>query len=413
MQKPTLNHLDRSSELMVLISMALIFLIWAYAIYNYWQLLPDGTTPTALPEIRMPYWDFTNLWGGSLFVAQGQTHWLFDLELYRTGLNELFNVELEPQEWSYPPHILLVGGMLAKLPIMWAYLIWTFGALLAFALVLRSFKLPKFIYLFVLLSPSVWATIAFGQNGTITAALLIGGLYFAPTRPILAGIMFGFLTMKPHLGLLIPFCLLASYNWRAILSSGVTTAILIGLTTFLFGTIVWEGFLNITSPLMASILEAPFPQGYHVKMYTGFAFARSIGLDVTASYVFQAIMTIGTIIMAFMIWRPKSNWDHATRVITTAMLALISTPYAYIHDGSAYYLALGWYLVSHKNARAAIVAFLWIIPILLPKIISAGLPMMGVVLYLFALGLLIQTHKSNLSDVEAKNREDAQRLKPA
>ena len=75
----------------------------------------------------------------------------------------------------------------------------------------------------------------FGQNGAFTAALLVGGLLAAPKRPILAGVLFGLLTVKPQLGILIPFCLLASRNWRAFASAAVTTVTLVLLTGLAFG----------------------------------------------------------------------------------------------------------------------------------------------------------------------------------
>ena len=77
----------------------------------------------------------------------------------------------------------------------------------------------------VLASPAVFINAMFGQNGALTAALLIGGLLM-PRRSglILAGILFGLLTIKPHLGILVPFCLIASRNWRACLSAPQSAA---------------------------------------------------------------------------------------------------------------------------------------------------------------------------------------------
>ena len=62
----------------------------------------------------------------------------------------------------------------------------------------------------------VWPAIAFppvflclmqGQTGLLAAALLGGGLLALRPRPVLAGVLFGLLTVKPQLGLLLPFAL--------------------------------------------------------------------------------------------------------------------------------------------------------------------------------------------------------------
>ena len=104
--------------------------------------MPEGL------EIRVPYWDFSNLWAGSVMAFNGHVDWLFMPDLYRAELNRSFDIDLAAQEWSYPPHLLLLGGALAKLPIFWAYLLWSAGTIAAFSLTLKKFKIPfPFSYL--------------------------------------------------------------------------------------------------------------------------------------------------------------------------------------------------------------------------------------------------------------------------
>ena len=62
--------------------------------------------------------------------------------------------------------------------------------------------------LFLAVAPGVAVCVFFGQNGFYTAALLIGGLMCLDRRPVLAGVLFGILTIKPQLGLLLPVILL-------------------------------------------------------------------------------------------------------------------------------------------------------------------------------------------------------------
>ena len=69
-----------------------------------------------------------------------------------------------------------------------------------------------------------------GQNGFFTAALLIAGLVNLDRRPVLSGVLFGILTIKPQLGLLLPLMLVVSGRWRTIVSAATTTAALVAAT---------------------------------------------------------------------------------------------------------------------------------------------------------------------------------------
>ena len=75
--------------------------------------------------------------------------------------------------------------------------------------------------LFLAVAPGVAVNVFFGQNGFLTAALLIGGLVNLDRRPILSGILFGMLTIKPQFGLLLPVLLLITGRWRVIAAAVV------------------------------------------------------------------------------------------------------------------------------------------------------------------------------------------------
>ncbi|MBN9273748.1 MAG: DUF2029 domain-containing protein, partial [Mesorhizobium sp.] len=88
----------------------------------------------------------------------------------------MFSPLLPDQEWSYPPSVLLFGAPLAALPILPAYLIWTFGTVFCLWLAVRPLKIGPVAELAIVLSPAVMINAIFGQNGALTAALLLGGL---------------------------------------------------------------------------------------------------------------------------------------------------------------------------------------------------------------------------------------------
>jgi hypothetical protein len=312
---------------------AVIWLVGAVIGLNYlrlgWTLDQNGLS---VMTGRLPYWDFTNLWGGGRMVLEGHVDYLFSPDIYRAALRSMLSPLLLDQEWSYPPSMLLIGAPLAFLPILPAYLVWNAATLGFLYTVAAWMGMKRWQRIAILLSPPVLLSILFGQNGALTASLLIGGLFLAPSRPVLAGILFGLLTLKPHLGILVPFCLLAAGNYRAIAAAALTTLAIIVVTGCLFGWDVWASFLGVTNPLMRAIMEAPYPQHYHMNAMTFFAMARSFGAGLALSYGIQIVATLVAIILAAWLWRRKDIEDHVTRVAITGILALCATPYGYTYD---------------------------------------------------------------------------------
>lgn len=100
---------------------AIGFCAWFLGAFMGFNLLRLGWTldenGLSVMTGRLPYWDFTNLWGGGRMALQGHVDYLFDVELYRPALRTLLSPLMLDQEWSYPPSMLLLGAPLAMLPI--------------------------------------------------------------------------------------------------------------------------------------------------------------------------------------------------------------------------------------------------------------------------------------------------------
>lgn len=326
---------------------------------NLW--MPDATGFSML-QGRLPYWDFTNLWAGSKIAFEGHAGVLFDVDAYRAALRVMFSPDLPNQEWSYPPSMALFGAPLAQLPILVAYLLWTFGTVALLHVAIRPLGLPLAAHLAVLASPAVFMNAFFGQNGALTAALLLGGLLVAPKRPILAGILFGLLTVKPHLGILVPFCLIASLNWRAFVSAAATSAALALATGLIFGFESWRLFLSETRPLMTAIMEAPYPQHYHANALTVFVLARAAGGGLATAYAAQAVATVATVAVVVWLWLPSNPMDHRRRSLLTALLAIVATPYGYTYDMIPMCAAIVFLFVATPKPPLAPLALAWLFP---------------------------------------------------
>jgi hypothetical protein len=327
--------------------------------FNLWTFDQNGFS---ILSDRLPYWDFTNLWAGSTMAIEGHVAWLFDVNAYRAALRAMFSPDLPNQEWSYPPSIALIGAPLALLPIMLAYLVWTFGTVALLHFAIRPLGLPLLVHLAALASPAVFINAIFGQNGALTAALLIGGLLLAPKRPILAGVLFGLLTIKPHLGILVPFCLIASRNWPAFFSAAVTAVALALATGLVFGFDVWPLFLTETGPLMTAIMEAPYPQPYHANALTVFIMVRAAGAGIALAYGAQAIATIAAAAFVFWLWLPLTPVDPRRRALLTATLAIAATPYGYTYDTIPMCIAVAYMFMAMARPRSGLLALVWLFP---------------------------------------------------
>lgn len=352
------------SRFLIWVGAAAVWFVGALVGLNYlrlgWTLDQNGLS---VMTGRLPYWDFTNLWGGGRMALEGHVNYLFSPDLYRAALRSILTPRMLDQEWSYPPSMLLVGWPLALLPILPAYLIWNGATLGFFYLVAGWLGLKRWQRLAVLLSPPVLISILVGQNGALTASLLIGGLFLSPSRPLLAGVFFGLLTLKPHLGILVPFCLLAAGNYRAIGSAALTTLAIVVATGSLFGWDAWTSFFTVTNPLMRAIMEAPYPQGYHMNAMTFFAMARSFGAGLTVAYGIQILVALVAIGLAVWLWRQKDPADHRIRVAVTGLLALCATPYGYTYDAVPLALAIA-ILGSRRMLPISLLAIGWLYPLL-------------------------------------------------
>jgi len=202
--------------------------------------------------------------------------------------------------------------------------------------------------------------IFFGHNGAATAALFVGGLLVAQRRPWLAGLCFGLFTMKPHLGVLLPVCLIATRNWRAIGWSALFALSLAGLSGAIFGWGVWVGFWEVTRPLMRAVLEAPYGNGYQQNAATLFLTARWLGSSLTSAYLVQMLALGACAIIVWKLWR--SGLRLELKIAATAMLTPLSTPYAYSYDMVV--VAAGALIVAYRYRPHVALLPLWVLPLL-------------------------------------------------
>jgi len=178
-------------------------------------------------------------------VGEGRAATVFDVAAFHGVQKEILGFEEFPLHlWSYPPHFLFFVSWLGVFGYWAALALWsvvTAGlyAAAAGAVLGRESadSRPSKRWFFLLaLAPATLVNLLCGQTGAIAAALFFGGLWAMHARPLVAGVLFGLLTVKPQLGILLPVVLLLERRWATILTAIATTAALVGLSAWAFGS---------------------------------------------------------------------------------------------------------------------------------------------------------------------------------
>jgi alpha-1,2-mannosyltransferase len=311
--------------------------------------------------------DFINVWAGPQLAFGGRLATLFDLTGYHAAIGELFGHPLPFHNWGYPLFTLPVFWPLAQLPYFAALAVWTAGlfAILATVTLSQVERLVRAYALIALaLAPACLINTIGGQNGFATAALFLGGILLIDRRPILAGVLFGLLTFKPHLGLVLPFALLALRAWRVIAAATLTTLTLVAMSVAVFGIEPWCQYVEVTSAYQVLLLER-FQGFYTSMMVSGVAGARALGLSYPLGLAIQVAIALP--VLAAACWAVRATSDPRRRAFVLASAAPLVTPYAFNYDLTALAAVLVWHLcgpLPEDRGRNLLLALAWLVPIL-------------------------------------------------
>ncbi|MBF0246567.1 MAG: DUF2029 domain-containing protein, partial [Alphaproteobacteria bacterium] len=172
--------------------------------------------------------DFVNYWTSGGLWLRARAVEAYDLDGFRAAIRALAGAPVEPYHFSYPPTMMALAAPFAALPFLPALAAWTAAGYGALYLLLRQNAGPAWSAVAALAAPAALVNALYGQNGAFTAVFLGGALMALPTRPVVAGVLFGLLAFKPHLGVLVPLVLALGGHWRTF-AAAAFTAVLAGL----------------------------------------------------------------------------------------------------------------------------------------------------------------------------------------
>lgn len=187
-----------------------------------------------------PAEDIAAYWRAGRMALEGAAASAYDAEEFRAGLSPPNDGLL----WLNPPHFLLLTAPLAALSYPAYKALWIAISVLSLIACVRLTAPKSLFYVALLLSPAAFASFLVLQAGPMIAAGLAAALIAAERRPLLAGILLAFLTMKPQYGLLVPVFLVAIGAWRAFAAAAVMSILLMALSAAIFGGGVWLAFFD-------------------------------------------------------------------------------------------------------------------------------------------------------------------------
>ena len=328
---------------------------------------------TAQDGVRTLDSDFRVFWAAARLFLAGDPIAAFD----NARLDGEYGVVTEAwMPWLYPPGYLFLIAPLGTLPYAVAYLAMTLLSVGAMALAARPFAGGvKPVWAAMSLAPAYLPALVIGQNSLIWLSVFLTALLALRSgRAVLAGVLIGCLTLKPQLGVMIPFALLASGQWKTIFAAAATTIVLAAVPTLAVGGEYW--------PLFATRLSEQAAQMFRLVdslvMNVGpFFLATMLGLSNAAALTVQWGVSALAALSVFLFWRSRRiGFDAKTALLLIAIL--ISAPYLWYYE-AALMPAIGLFMMragilTTRPTHVALLVMLWI---------GAGLQSLDLVFPLF------------------------------
>lgn len=294
-------------------------------------LLADGITGWAADR------DFANYWMGARMALAGEHQDLWVQETYFKHLQAVFGPNAAFRNWGYPPHFLLMIAPLGWLGYKSAMLAFLLSTLLLFIAAVATFR-REFApqsdtrVLALALVAYVLMMIDAAQNGFLFAAMLLFGLAWRSKHPLLAGMAFAILTVKPQLGFLIPVLLLFERRWPTFGWTALFTAMLLAASALVFGVDSWTSYLTETLSYQRSVMTEW--EGVFLSMMpTIFGSVRAFGLFPDVAFTAQWPTTLcGGLIVVMLLYLERDSLR--TAFFLTCGTFVIS-PYGFNYDMGA------------------------------------------------------------------------------
>jgi alpha-1,2-mannosyltransferase len=327
--------------------------------------------------------DFVNIWQGGKLAEAGEVERVYNREAYRASLEKTAGLK-GIYTFSYPPHMLAMSVPFGRLSYLAALMTWT---ILTFGLFwhaarpwLADVALPSWS-VFVL--PGTVVNLWAGHFGFLIGALVLYGWRNAGNVPLKSGVAFAAMTVKPHLGVLVPLLLVAKKQWHVVVFSAVLSVLFFIISAALFGIDAWMIWLKSTLPYQSSLIGThESGMGFLLMMPTVERLASALGLNTGSGFVMQfsfALAALGLLGHA---------WHQGVEIRELGLLSILATflvlPYVFNYDMVAFDIVIlvmtARYAGVLSLAERWILAAAFLIPVIQVALAQSGLPIAPVVI---------------------------------
>ncbi len=262
--------------------------------------------------------DFTVFWTATrMDPAQ-----LYDAWAMTEAQRELVGGQPGLRPFTNPPAALPWLAPFGELPFVPGLVGWVVFGLTAYFLAARQYVRGPGLLLLAI-SPLVWISAGTGQLSLLLGAALMTAVAVLPTRPIVAGVLFGLAaTVKPHVILLAPLALVAAREWRA-LGAALLAGAVVGLACLaLQGPQLWLDWIEATRSFPA-LVEAE-----------GLADSGVTPSSIPApGWAQPVVLAMGVALGVVTVWVAFArSTDRTIRLMGLVVGCLLASPYGRKYD---------------------------------------------------------------------------------
>ncbi|MFC6140183.1 glycosyltransferase family 87 protein [Paraburkholderia silvatlantica] len=315
------------------------------------------------PQLSVLAVDCLPFWSASHLALQGHAVNAYNFDILKPVEEFAAGRPVGILPWLYPPTFLLFVYPLALLPFTLSAPIFLFGTLAIFVKVVKTIAPHPRTALLAIAFPGSALVLTAGQNGLLTASLVGLGLVLLRARPILAGLCFALVAMKPQLCVLIPLALLASRSWRALGAMSVGVAISLLASVLAFGSETLVAFIH-NMGLANSFVETG--RAHLFRVPTVFGALKLLHAPTALASTAQAVSALCAAAAVGYAWgRPSAFGLRAAVLVCASMLV---SPYLYDYDLTWNGILIAW-VVYHarehgfQRGQREWLAVLWLAPI--------------------------------------------------
>lgn len=274
--------------------------------------------------------DFVNMWHGGREAQISGAPKVYDRDAYRDTLKKQMQIS-GIYAFSYPPHMLMLAvpfGLIGYIP---ALLLWTLFGIGLFWLAARPWLhkvgLPSWS---VLILPGGIVNLWAGHFGFVIGGLALIGFWHAQRSPLRAGAAFALMTVKPHLGVLVPILLAIKGQWRVVAAAVAGVLGLIATSIVALGFDAWRLWVGSTLSFQISLVDRQSKAEFIYMMPTVGRAMR----ETTDDAALVSVMQYGTAILAFfvLVWLARRVPSVRELGLASQVATFLILPYVFIYD---------------------------------------------------------------------------------